>query len=135
MRRLLAVLGVLAGGMAGAPAATADTLPVPPYIDHATWVSDDGLSSLRLYPTAAGRAVAGDFGKTGAQADEAWREVLALVPGANSPGMRSQFVCHWDFAEFAQPGKTSWDLEPWRPVVDDGVMMAAGCNPGGAERF
>ncbi len=132
---MLAALAILAGGVAFAPGATADTLPVPPYIDHATWVGHEGLSSLRLYPTAAGRAVAGDLGKTGAQADEAWREVLALAPGANSPGMRSQFVCHWDFAEFAAPGKTSWDLEPWRPVVDDGVMVAAGCNPGGAEKL
>ena len=24
-------------------------------------------------------------------------------------------MCHWQFAEFAEPGKTSWNLEPWRP--------------------
>lgn len=87
-----------------------------------------------MYPTAAGREVAGDFGKTAAQTEEAWGEVLVLAPGADTPGMRAQFLCHWNFAEFAAPGKTSWDLEPWRPPVDDGVMMLAGCNPGGAER-
>ena len=65
-------------------------------------------------------------------ADEAWAEVLALSPDADTPGMRAQFVCHWQFAEFAQPGKTSWNLEPWRPVVDDAEMVASGCNPGGA---
>ena len=48
--------------------------------------------------------------------------------------MRAQFLCHWNFAEFAEPGKTSWDLEPWRPAVDDSQMLLAGCNPGGAER-
>jgi hypothetical protein len=48
--------------------------------------------------------------------------------------MRAQFLCHWNFAEFAQPGKTSWDLEPWRPPVDHAAMLGAGCNPGGAER-
>ena len=42
-------------------------------------------------------------------------------------------MCHWQFAELAQPGKTSWNLEPWRPVVDDAEMVASGCNPGGTE--
>ena len=32
-----------------------------------------------------------------------------------------------------QPGKTSWNLEPWRPVVDDTTMIGSGCNPGGSE--
>jgi len=60
--------------------------------------------------------------------------VVALAPGADTSVMRAQFLCHWNFAEFAQPGKTSWDLEPWRPAVDDSVMVLSGCNPGGAER-
>jgi hypothetical protein len=97
-------------------------------------VSYDGLATLRVYPTAAGREIAGDFGKTAADSDEAWGEVLALAPDADTPGMRAQFLCHWNFAEFAQPGKTSWDLEPWRPPVDHAAMLGAGCNPGGAER-
>jgi hypothetical protein len=92
------------------------------------------LPTLRVYPSAGGRDVAGSLDKTAAQTDEAWVEVLALAPGADTPGMRAQFVCHWNFAEFAAPGKTSWDLEPWRPPVDDGAMVLAGCNPGGAER-
>lgn len=95
------------------------------------WFSD--LPTLRVYPTAAGRAVAGKLGKTAAQTQEAWREVLMLAPDADSPGMRAQFVCHWNFAELAHPGKTSWDLEPWRPDVDDSDMLLAGCNPGGDE--
>ena len=47
--------------------------------------------------------------------------------------MRAQFVCHWEFAEAARPGKISWNLEPWRPVVDAATMIATGCNPGGPE--
>ena len=39
-------------------------------------------------------------------------------PDADTPGMREQFLCHWQLAEFAEPGKTSWNLEPWRPEVD-----------------
>nr|WP_257786930.1 DUF2599 domain-containing protein [Mycobacterium intracellulare] len=60
-------------------------------------------------------------------------EVLALAPDADTPGMRAQFLCHWQFAELARPGKTSWNLEPWRPVVDDAEMVASDCNPGGGE--
>ncbi len=123
----LAVLGA-------APVASADPGTPPPYIGSANWVSYDGLATLRVYPTAAGREVAGSMTKTAAQGDEAWGEVLAQAPDADTPGMRSQFLCHWRFAEFAEPGKTSWDLEPWRPAVADSVMLAAGCNPGGAER-
>jgi hypothetical protein len=47
--------------------------------------------------------------------------------------MRAQFLCHWRLAEFAEPGKTSWNIEPWRPVVDDVKMLSTGCNPGGEE--
>ena len=120
--------------LAWIPAASADPTTPPPYIDHVTWVSYSGLPTLRVYPTAAGREVAGEMAKTAVQTDEAWGEVLAQAPDADTPGMRSQFLCHWRFAEFAQPGKTSWDLEPWRPAVDDNTMLLAGCNPGGAEK-
>lgn len=130
-RRRLAVLAGIPVLLAAAPAVSADPLP---FIDRVSWVSYDGLPTLRVYPSAAGRDVAGTLGKTAAQTEEAWREVLALAPDADSAGMREQFLCHWNFAEFAQPGKTSWDLEPWRPAVTDSAMLLAGCNPGGAER-
>jgi hypothetical protein len=117
----------------GAAPAVADpgVVPAPPFVDHTQWARWGNLTSLRVYPTPAGRAAARD-GTAGA-ADEAWAEVLALSPDADSPGMRAQFICHWQFAEFAQPGKTSWNLEPWRPVVDDSQMAASGCNPGAPE--
>lgn len=115
--------------------------PLPPFIDHTQWAHWHGLSSLRVFPTPAGRMAASQpgTGATGATeatealADEAWAEVLALSPDADTAGMRAQFVCHWQFAELAQPGKSSWNLEPWRPVVDDAEMVASGCNPGGPE--
>jgi hypothetical protein len=88
-----------------------------------------GLTSLHVYPTQAGRVASTEFVKAG----EAWSEVLADAPDADTPGMRAQFVCHWQFAEVAEPGKVSWNLEPWRPVVDDATMIATGCNPGGPE--
>jgi hypothetical protein len=104
----------------------------PPFVDHTEWTQWGRLTSLRVYPTTSGRAAARQPGMAGG-ADEAWAEVLALSPDADTPGMRAQFVCHWQFAEMAQPGKTSWNLEPWRPVVDDAQMFASGCNPGGPE--
>lgn len=103
--------------------------PPPPYIERTEWVHWADLSSLHVYPTAAGREASTDL----VSPDEAWSEVLADAPDADLPGMRDQFVCHWQLAEFAQPGKPSWNLEPWRPVVDGARMIETGCNPGGIE--
>jgi Protein of unknown function (DUF2599) len=128
---LLAVATASVALIAAAPArADPPQPPPPPYIDHTQWVeSGTGLSSLHVYPTQAGRAASTEF----VSPDEAWGEVLADAPDADTPGMRAQFVCHWEFAEVARPGKVSWNLEPWRPVVDAATMIATGCNPGGPE--
>lgn len=104
----------------------------PPFIDHTEWMQWGGLASLRVFPSPSGRAASRQPG-TSAAADEAWAEVLGSAPDADTAGMRAQFLCHWQFAEMAEPGKTSWNLEPWRPVVDDSEMIAASCNPGGPE--
>lgn len=112
------------------PAAWAE--PATPYVDHVEWAKWGDLSSLRVYPTDTARRLAGQPG-TSVQADEAWAQVLALSPDADIAGMREQFLCHWTFAELAEPGKTSWNLEPWRPEVPPEMMLAAGCNPGGTE--
>jgi hypothetical protein len=127
------VLVVAPVGLSLATPAAADTGPVPPFIDRVEWVHWGDLSSLRVYPTPAGRNAAAQLLKPPSEIDEAWGEVLAQAPDAGTPGMREQFVCHFRFAEIARPGKTSWNLEPWRPVVDDNTMTATGCNPGGAE--
>jgi len=123
-----AVVGLSATVGAVTPA-HAQPPPPPPYIDHTEWIRGAGLSSLHVYPTPAGREASIDF----VIPDEAWSEVLADAPDANSPSMRAQFVCHWQWAELVQPGKTSWNLEPLRPVVDETKMLQAGCNPGGTE--
>jgi Protein of unknown function (DUF2599) len=102
------------------------------FIDHTEWTHWGRLMSLRVYPTPSARVASRQPGAAGA-GDEAWAEVLTFAPDADTPGMRAQFLCHWQFAEIVQPGKTSWNLEPWRPVVDDAEMVASGCNPGGPE--
>ena len=137
------VYSLSAAAPAPADPATGEATPSnpsysPPFIDHTEWTRWGGLSSLRVFPTPSGRMAARQpgmvaFGATEALADEAWAEVLALSPDADTAGMRAQFICHWQFAEMAEPGKTSWNLEPWRPVVDDTEMFASGCNPGGPE--
>ena len=139
MRRLLVAATVFGALSAAAPVAAdpgPSALPdAPPYVDHAQWAQwyqGSQRTSLRIYPTASGRVVSKRLGSSSPEVDEAWAEVLALAPQADTPGMRDQFRCHWDFAETAQPGKTTWNLEPWRPLVDDATMVAAGCNPGGA---
>ena len=119
----------------GAAGATAPSYP-PPFVDHVFWTQwpqRNHLPSLRVYPTASGRAAARQLGSAGPDTDEAWSEVLALAPDADTPGMREQFLCHWELAEVLQPGKASWNLEPWRPVVDATTMIGSGCNPGGSE--
>ena len=82
--------------------------------------------------TPSARASSGHAG-TEPMAALAWSEVLALSPDAAIPGMQEQFLCHWNFAEFVEPGKVSWNLEPWRPEVGYEEMVASRCNPGGTE--
>ena len=118
MAAFLAVPATL--GLA-APAA-ADTDPAPPFIDHVQWAHWGDLSSLRIYPTASGRAAAAQLLKPPAEIDEAWGEVLALAPDADTPGMRQQFVCHFRFAEIAEPGKTKTSAVTVE--TPDGAMLS-----------
>ncbi|MGB6209826.1 DUF2599 domain-containing protein [Mycobacterium sp.] len=135
--RVLTLAATAIVALVGASPASADpdaeAPAVPPFVDHTQWAQWNQLPSLRVYPTASGRAAARQFGSAGADADEAWSEVLAQAPDAATPGMREQFLCHWELAEVVEPGKISWNLEPWRPVVDAATMVGSGCNPGGSE--
>lgn len=131
MRAVFLALTAVAVG--AAPVASAEpAAPPPPYVDHVAWAKWGDLSTLRVYPTQNGRSASTRAG-TDPLAEEAWGEILTLSPDAAIPGMKEQFLCHWHFAEFARPGKSSWNLEPWRPEVSDNEMVAAGCNPGGTE--
>jgi hypothetical protein len=135
MRVLILAATVLSVLLGIAPASAdpgSSALPyAPPFVDHAQWTQWNQLASLRIYPTRSGRAAARQLGSSTPEADEAWSEVLALAPEAATPGMHDQFRCHWELAEAFEPGKPSWNLEPWRPVVDDTTMVSSGCNPGG----
>ena len=127
-----AAMAAAAVPLALAPVASADAVPGPPYVDHVQWAKWGDMSSLRVYPTDAARQASQDRGND-VQAGEAWAEVLTLSPDADIPGMKAQFLCQWHYAELVEPGKISWNLEPWRNEVSDEQMVAAGCNPGGTE--
>lgn len=129
---LVWLLAAAAPGAAADPGTPVGSTYQAPLVDHTEWTQWGGRSSLRVYPTAAGRIASRTPGATGAAA-EAWAEVLRSAPDADTPGMQAQFDCHWQFAEIAQPSKTSWNLEPWRPVVDAAEMVASRCNPGSPE--
>jgi hypothetical protein len=128
----LAASALLSTGLARADDGAASAVTPPPYVQHTEWVHWNGRTSLRVYPTPAGRTEARVPGSD-AEAAEAWNEVIADAPDADLPSMRAQFLCHWHWAEIVEPGKTSWNIEPWRPVVDDAQMITSGCNPAGPE--
>ncbi|WP_067820892.1 DUF2599 domain-containing protein [Nocardia inohanensis] len=119
------------------PIASPSTSPTPmvdvyagvALIDHTEWTEAVDGSRLLVYPTQAGRA---DVYPTAGE--RAWQEVLSQSPEADTPGMRDQFICHWEWARVVQPNKTSWNLEPWRPAVGYQATVNALCNPGGPER-
>lgn len=121
---------------ASTPKAIADPTPLAPdqyadvpLIDHTEWTDAIDGRRLLVYPTTAGRA---DTYPTAG--DRAWQEVVADSPEADTPGMRDQFRCHWEWARVVAPNKPSWNLEPWRPDVGYQETVNALCNPGGPER-
>lgn len=108
---------------------TVDPYEGIPLVDHVEWTENVDGPRLLVFPSEAGRRT------TYPGSDErAWQEVLVQSPAADAPGMRDQFVCHWDWARLVQPNKPSWNLEPWRPAVGYPETVQASCNPGGPER-
>jgi Protein of unknown function (DUF2599) len=85
----------------------------------ATWGEREGGRSLAVVPTAWARE-AGQAGRT-----VLWDELVESVPGADTPVMHDQLVCH----ALGAPDKAEWNLEPWRPDVGLVDVLAAGCNP------
>ncbi|WP_244970870.1 DUF2599 domain-containing protein [Gordonia jinghuaiqii] len=114
---------------AGRPATTT-VVHRPPYVERVAWTDTEVGPSLSVFPTTSGRYT----DEVGAQT-VAWAEVLALDPGADTPGMQAQFDCHWRYARLVEPEKPSWNLEPGRPVVTDEDMVGSRCNPGFAEEY
>lgn len=126
--RLPVVLMLLAALFSPAlPTAAADPAS-PILISEARWGSTPSGPTLRIRPTPLGRTYDGADGEA-----LAWSQVLALASNADTPGMRAQFDCHWYYVRAFVPEKPTWNIEPWRPLVDDTAMLLANCNPGGPD--
>ncbi|MRH92252.1 DUF2599 domain-containing protein [Nocardia sp. SYP-A9097] len=108
---------------------TVDPFADQTLIDRTEWTDAVDGRRLLVYPTDAGRQ--DTFPTVG---ERAWQEVVVDSPDADTPGMRDQFICHWEWARLVQPDKPSWNLEPWRPAVGYQATVNALCNPGGPER-
>lgn len=82
--------------------------------------TEKGVPRYHVRPTRAGRTAFGD------DLDEAWRQTVAK--GApDQRGLKNQFLCH-PMSIIAR-GKSTWDLESWRPAVGLRSTILAGCNP------
>lgn len=59
-----------------------------------------------------------------------WDEVLSKTPGnrENTPSMRDQFYCHFDFVRWRAPNKVSWNLDASRPYVSYWDLINKQCN-------
>ena len=88
-------------------------------VESATWGEAEGGRSLGVVASAWARV------RSLAAQDGLWTQVVDQAPDADVPGMQDQLECH----ELGAPDKASWNLEPWRPVVDGIDMIAARCNP------
>lgn len=136
--RVTATAAGLLAVLFGAGAVNADPAPPrppgsPQYIDHVEWVYTGDRATLRVYPTLWGWSASGVF-TNGAQSYDAWAELMERAPEANTLSMQKQFLCFWQLSSFTNPGKVgTWNLEPWRPVVSDTIMINSGCNPGGPD--
>lgn len=104
------------------------------FIDHVEWETSD---RLKVYPTTAGRitaiaskalGIANPFLTLGVR-EEAWSEVVKMEARANTPTMRNQFMCHWDFVSVRAPHRESWNLDADRPNVGYIGTILAQCNP------
>lgn len=111
------------------PTPTVDPYAGLPLIDHVEWTEYADGPRLMVHPTRAGR----DTTFPGADL-RAWQEIRTADPAADTPGMRDQFRCHWEWARLIAPDKPTWNLEPWRPSVGYDATVDAACNPGGPER-
>lgn len=86
----------------------------------ATWADDvEGGRSLQVDPTA--------FGRSGSAAALAAvrTELVAAHVEAGTTVMDHQLRCH----ALGAPGKSTWNLEPWRPEVGYLDYLLARCNP------
>jgi hypothetical protein len=104
---------------AGATPGPVDVWLASVAVESAVWGEAEGGRSLAVTPSAWARE------RSRAAQEGLWAQVVAQAPDADTPGMQAQLECH----ELGAPDKATWNLEPWRSVVDPLDMIAARCNP------
>ncbi|KSW14795.1 DUF2599 domain-containing protein [Cellulomonas sp. B6] len=92
-------------------------------LTSATWGEAEGGRSLAVVPAPWVRG-----GSLAAQEALA-SQLEAAEPEAATATMRAQLWCH----VLGAPDKASWNLEPWRPEVGTGTLIATRCNPTDAD--
>lgn len=98
------------------------------FIDQIEW---ENKTRVKIYPSAAGRFGALNsknplsFSISGTAGNLAWRETTIRDPRIDTPGMKDQFMCHWDFAGL----KDSWNLDNNQPDVGYIRTVLQACNP------
>lgn len=111
------------------PAVTSSSPPAPcspdAPVEAASWGTAEGGRSLQVSPTDELRGCGGALARW-EDPPPGWAAVVALAgPEADSPAMEQQYACHLRFAR----EKSTWNLEPWRPEVDDETLLHTLCNP------
>jgi hypothetical protein len=90
-------------------------------ISRTIWTSS--LTTLQVYPT--------DWGRNAPIAARwaALAEVQTKTPGTreDSSSMKDQLLCHFD-ARIYDPGKTSWNIDTFRPYIVYTKLVFAKCN-------
>lgn len=133
MASVVAAVAILTAAPVHAAPRPARPPDAPRYIDHTEWEYHGDRATLRVFPTYEGWLAAGVF-SNGNQNYDAWAELLENAPEANTLTMQNQFFCYWQLASFTNPAKIgSWNLEPWRPIVSNTILLNSGCNPGGPD--
>lgn len=108
-----------------APPPARPECPTTDTIDAAVWTRAEGGRSLAVTPRAALRGCAGPLVRVEGT-PPGWAEVVQLAGAeADTPVMLQQYLCHLRFA----PAKDTWNLEPWRPEVDEETLLGSACNP------
>lgn len=94
-------------------------------VDRTKWSGN----TLQVYPSSWARV--NPLASAGVAARWAgWDEVLNKTPGnrENTPSMRDQYYCHFDFVRFRAPNKVSWNLDLGRPAYDYWTLIQRQCN-------
>ncbi|WP_245993465.1 DUF2599 domain-containing protein [Xylanimonas allomyrinae] len=104
-------------------------------ISSASWTKYAEGRTLKVTPTGWSRANAGSYLAGVSGWDELYSKYKNSGLNTNLDGMRDQYICHQQIVALRSPGKSTWNLDEWRPDVSYVQTVNSSCNPGGAKWF